>query len=109
MELMTVTESAPDPVWDLPSIFTVAEAADVSWAAFPDQGGYPTKFYKSLRSAPGTANVFPLNAFIPMAKAGTRTVSPSSAAHESRSSCSAAPFRTASIPNGTPMLPSRGR
>lgn len=61
----------PGPVWDIPSIFTVAEAAGVSWAAFPDQSGYPTKFYKSLHSAPGNANVFPPNAFIPMAKAGT--------------------------------------
>ncbi|MGO4102594.1 alkaline phosphatase family protein [Leifsonia sp. YAF41] len=61
----------PGPVWDIPSIFTVAEAAKVSWAAFPDQSGYPTKFYKSLSEAPGNANVFPPNAFIPMAKAGT--------------------------------------
>ena len=33
------------PVWDIPSIFTVAEQGGVSWAAFPDQSGYPTKFY----------------------------------------------------------------
>ncbi|WP_308468191.1 alkaline phosphatase family protein [Rathayibacter soli] len=59
------------PVWDLPSIFTVAEAAKVSWAAFPDQSGYPTKFYTSLTTTPGNENVFPPNAFIPMAKAGT--------------------------------------
>ena len=59
------------PVWDIPSIFTVAESAGVSWAAFPDQGGYPTKFYASLNSAPGSANVHPPKDFIPMAKAGT--------------------------------------
>jgi hypothetical protein len=34
----------PHPVWDIPSIFIAAEAGAVSWAAFPDQGGYPTKF-----------------------------------------------------------------
>jgi len=60
----------PHPVWDLPSIFTVAEAAGVSWAAFPDSTGYPTKFYRSLNEAAGVANVHPPSAFIPMAKAG---------------------------------------
>jgi phospholipase C len=30
------------PVWDIPSIFSVAESAGVTWAAFPDQAGYPT-------------------------------------------------------------------
>src|SRR5450830_771407 len=47
----------PHPVWDLPSIFTVAEEAGVSWAAFPDGTGYPTKFYRSLNDAAGVANV----------------------------------------------------
>ncbi|MEA9986796.1 alkaline phosphatase family protein [Subtercola sp. RTI3] len=61
----------PHPVWDIPSIFSVAEQAGVSWAAFPDQGGYPTKFYKTLNEAPGSGNVFPPKDFIPMAKAGT--------------------------------------
>jgi len=42
----------PHPVWDIPSIFTTAEAGGVSWAAFPDQGGYPTKFYASLNVDP---------------------------------------------------------
>jgi hypothetical protein len=59
------------PVWDIPSIFTVAEQGGVSWAAFPDQSGYPTKFYKSLTVDPGSANVHPPKDFIPMAKAGT--------------------------------------
>ena len=58
------------PVWDLPSIFTVADAAGVSWGAFPDQTGYPTKFYRSLTVAPGSTNVHPPKDFIPMAKAG---------------------------------------
>lgn len=61
----------PHPVWDLPSIFTVADAGNVSWAAFPDGAGYPTKFYTSLTTSPGSANVFPPKDFIPMAKAGT--------------------------------------
>jgi hypothetical protein len=60
----------PHPVWDIPSIFSVAEAAGVSWAAFPDQGGYPTKFYTTLTELPGSAKVHPPKDFIPMAKAG---------------------------------------
>lgn len=60
----------PHPVWDLPSIFTAAEAGGVTWAAFPDASGYPTKFYKSLTTAPGSANVHHPKDFIPMAKAG---------------------------------------
>ena len=42
----------PHPVWDIPSIFTAAQAGGVSWAAFPDQSGYPTKLYTSLTVAP---------------------------------------------------------
>jgi phospholipase C len=61
----------PHPVWDIPSIFTAAQAGGVSWAAFPDQSGYPTKFYASLGVAPGSANVHPPKDFIPMAKAGS--------------------------------------
>jgi Phosphoesterase family len=59
------------PVWDLPSIFTVADTAGVSWAAFPDSSGYPTKFYTSLTTAPGSSNVHRPAEFIPMAKAGS--------------------------------------
>ena len=41
-------------MWNIPSIFSLAEAAGVSWAAFPDADGYPTKYYTSLTTAPGT-------------------------------------------------------
>ncbi len=60
----------PHPVWDIPSIFTAAESSNVSWAAFPDQFNYPTKFYASLHRGQGRANVFRPKDFIPMAKAG---------------------------------------
>ncbi|HEY5051461.1 MAG TPA: alkaline phosphatase family protein, partial [Acidothermaceae bacterium] len=59
------------PVWNIPSIFSVAQSAGVSWAAFPDATGYPTKFYTSLNIAPGTDNIYRPAEFIPMAKAGT--------------------------------------
>ncbi len=61
----------PHPVWDIPSIFTAAQAGGVSWAAFPQETGYPTKFYTTLTTAPGAASVHPPKDFIPMAKAGT--------------------------------------
>ncbi len=63
--------TGPHPVWDLPSIFTVAQAAGIEWGAFPDESGYPTKFYASLTTPPGNSNVFPPSQFVPMAKAGT--------------------------------------
>ena len=58
-------------MWNIPSIFSLAESAGVSWAAFPDADGYPTKYYTSLTNAPGTDNIHPPSQFIPMAKAGT--------------------------------------
>jgi hypothetical protein len=60
----------PHPVWDIPSIFTVAEAGGATWGAWPDGDGYPTKFYQSLNDPAGAANVHPPSSFIPMAKAG---------------------------------------
>src|SRR5664279_5484399 len=64
----TLRRAAPGmgPAIDL----TAAEAGHLSWAAFPDQSGYPTKFYTSLTTPPGSANVHHPNEFIPMAKAG---------------------------------------
>lgn len=58
------------PVWDLPSIFTVADGAGVDWAAFPDENGYPTKFYKSLTEPPGNEHVHRPEEFISLARSG---------------------------------------
>jgi hypothetical protein len=62
--------TGPHPVWDLPTAFTAAAAGKATWGAFPDQDGYPTKFYASLTTSPGNEFVHPPNQFIPMAKAG---------------------------------------
>ncbi len=59
------------PVWNLPTVFSLAQSAGVSWAAFPDNDGYPTKYYTHLTTSPGTDNIHPPSQFIPMAKAGT--------------------------------------
>ncbi|WP_426592347.1 alkaline phosphatase family protein [Cellulomonas sp. McL0617] len=61
----------PYPTWDIPSIFSVAQSAGVSWGAFPDQSGYPTKFYAAVDTPAGAVNVHPPKDFIPMALAGT--------------------------------------
>jgi hypothetical protein len=63
--------TGPAPVWNIPSIFTAAQAGGATWGAFPDQSGYPTKFYASLATPAGVVNVHPPKDFIPMAKAGT--------------------------------------
>ncbi|MCU1655632.1 MAG: hypothetical protein JWO57_288, partial [Pseudonocardiales bacterium] len=59
------------PTWNVPSIFSLAQSAGVSWGAFPDGGGYPTKFYASLNDPAAADNVYPPSQFIPMAKGGT--------------------------------------
>jgi hypothetical protein len=63
--------TGPAPTWNIPSIFSLADSAGVSWAAFPDQDGYPTKYYTDLAAAPANQNIYPPSRFIPMAKAGT--------------------------------------
>jgi hypothetical protein len=62
--------TGPHPVWDIPSIFSVAESSNVTWGAWPDESGYPTKFYKSINESNGVANIHGPKTFIPMAKAG---------------------------------------
>jgi len=64
------------PQWDMPSIFVHAERAGISWAAFPDQDLYPTKFYTELGTAARKANIHPAtpgatDPFVTMARAGT--------------------------------------
>jgi hypothetical protein len=59
------------PVWNLPSIFSVADRAGIEWAAFPDGSGYPTKFYTSLGVPAAQANIHSPSQFVPMAKGGT--------------------------------------
>jgi hypothetical protein len=67
---------AGGPQWDMPSIFVHAEKAGVTWAAFPDQDGYPTKFYTELHTAARSAKVHPVtpggaDPFVTMASNGT--------------------------------------
>lgn len=58
------------PTWDLPSVFTAADAAGVGWAAFPSDGGYPTKYYASMATPAATARTHPSGDFVTLAKSG---------------------------------------
>lgn len=59
------------PTWDIPSIFQHAERAGISWAAFPDQDGYPTKFYDELHTTTAAKHIHTAADFLTMAAAGT--------------------------------------
>ena len=59
------------PVWDLPTVFGAAQRAGVSWGAFADHDGYPTKFIKELAAAPLSAGIHGPGDFLRMAAAGT--------------------------------------
>jgi hypothetical protein len=60
------------PLWDLPSIFMLAQRAGLSWAAFTDSDSYPVKFYTELNTAAAKKNIHTNPAdFVTMAKAGT--------------------------------------
>jgi phospholipase C len=59
------------PIWNIPSVFTVAETAGVTWGAFPDQDGYPTKLYASMNTTAALQNIHAPKDFAPMAKGGT--------------------------------------
>ena len=58
------------PVWDLPTVFSIAQRAGISWGAFPDQGGYPTKFIKELTTSPLAAHVHGPGDFLHLAQTG---------------------------------------
>ncbi len=61
---------AGGPTWDIPSIFLHAERAGISWAAFPAQDGYPTKFYKELNTTAQAKHIHQAADFLTMAAAG---------------------------------------
>jgi len=58
-------------VWDVPSIFTVASAARVDWAVFPDESGYPTKYYASMSTPASARRTHSSGDFLTMARGGT--------------------------------------
>jgi hypothetical protein len=59
------------PVWDLPTVFGLAERAGVSWGAYADQDGYPVKLIAELNTPAMTANIHKPGDFLAAAKAGT--------------------------------------
>ncbi len=63
--------TGPDPVWDLPTVFRLAERAGHSWGAFVDQDRYPTKLVAELNEPSALAFVHGPGRFTEMARAGT--------------------------------------
>ena len=57
----------PRPVWDLPSVFGLADANGVDWRAYTGDEGYPVRFYAELVGSP---NVVHSNRFLADAAAG---------------------------------------
>jgi hypothetical protein len=57
----------PEPVWDLPSVFGLAEDAGVGWRAYTGPARYPIHFYAQLRGSP---NVRPSEQLLDDAAAG---------------------------------------
>jgi hypothetical protein len=55
------------PVWDMPSVFGLAQAAGVSWKAYAASGNYPVSFYTQLQGSP---DVVSSSQFVADAKAG---------------------------------------
>ena len=55
------------PVWDMPSVFGLAEDAGVSWRAYAASGSYPVSFYQQLQ---GSKNVVSSSHFLADAKRG---------------------------------------
>lgn len=45
--------SAPQPVWDMPSVPGLAADNGVTWRCYTASGGYPVAFYKQLAGTPG--------------------------------------------------------
>jgi len=54
------------PVWDMPSVFGVAQDAGVSWRAYAASGDYPVSFYQQLQ---GSANIVSSTRFLADARA----------------------------------------
>jgi hypothetical protein len=59
------------PVWDLPTVFGLAERAGVSWGAYADQDGYPVKLIAELNTPAVKSKIHGPGDFLAAAKAGT--------------------------------------
>ncbi|HKS98573.1 MAG TPA: alkaline phosphatase family protein [Rugosimonospora sp.] len=66
--LRNPSRSAPQPVWDLPSLPGHAADHGLSWRAYTGASGYPVQFYAQLKGSP---NIVPSAQFATDAAAGT--------------------------------------
>jgi hypothetical protein len=59
------------PVWDLPTVFRLAERSGRTWGAFVDQDHYPAKLVTELSDASAQPYVHGPGSFVTLAHAGT--------------------------------------
>jgi hypothetical protein len=63
--------SGPHPVWDVPTVFLLAERAGRTWGAFVDQDRYPVKLVTELNDGVAQPRVHGPGSFVTLAHAGT--------------------------------------
>jgi hypothetical protein len=61
----------PQPLWDIPTVFRLAERAGHTWGAFVTQDGYPVKLVTELSNATAGPHVHTPGTFTAMARAGS--------------------------------------
>jgi hypothetical protein len=63
--------TGPHPLWDLPTVFRLAERAGHTWGAFVDQNGYPAYLVAELSDPSAHASIHGPGSFATLAHAGT--------------------------------------
>jgi len=63
--------TVPQPVRDLPTIFSLVARSGRGWAAFPDETRYPIKYYAELQDAASQAHIHTSADFLSMAQSNT--------------------------------------
>jgi phospholipase C len=63
--------SRQQPVWDIPTVFRLAERAGHSWGAFVGPDEYPVHYVAELSDPTAQPNVHPSGSFVTLAQAGT--------------------------------------
>jgi hypothetical protein len=67
--------TGPHPVWDLPTVFRLAERSGRTWGAFVDQDQYPAKLVTELSDASAQPYLHGPGSFVSLAHAGTPRMS----------------------------------
>lgn len=68
MTLRNPPRGAPPPVWDIPSVPSLAARNGMTWKGYTGSSGYPLRFYKDLQRS---ANIVASDAFMSDAQTGS--------------------------------------